>query len=91
MVALVVKNLPASAGDIRDTGSIPGSASLLGEGIAIHPSILSWRIPSTEESGGLWFHGYQSQTQLKQLGTGIRHCYVNSNLNKHIIKQAEIS
>ena len=23
-VALVVKNLPASAGDIRDTGSIPG-------------------------------------------------------------------
>ena len=24
-VALVVKNLPASAGDIRDTGSIPGS------------------------------------------------------------------
>ena len=24
-VALVVKNLPASAGDIRDVGSIPGS------------------------------------------------------------------
>ena len=24
-VALVVKNLPANAGDIRDTGSIPGS------------------------------------------------------------------
>ena len=23
-VALVVKNLPANAGDIRDTGSIPG-------------------------------------------------------------------
>ena len=24
-VVLVVKNLPASAGDVRDTGSIPGS------------------------------------------------------------------
>ena len=24
LVALVVKNLPASAGDMRDTGSIPG-------------------------------------------------------------------
>ena len=23
-VALVIKNLPANAGDIRDTGSIPG-------------------------------------------------------------------
>ena len=31
-VALVVKNLPASAGDIRDMGSIPGSGRSLGEG-----------------------------------------------------------
>ena len=30
-VALVVKNLPANAGDIRDTGSIPGSGRFLGE------------------------------------------------------------
>ena len=29
-VALVVKNLPASAGDIRDAGSIPGSGRYLG-------------------------------------------------------------
>ena len=31
-VVLVVKNLPANAGDIRDTGSIPGSGRPPGEG-----------------------------------------------------------
>ena len=31
-VALVVKNLPANAGDIRDTGSIPGSGRFPGGG-----------------------------------------------------------
>ena len=31
-VALVVKNLPASAGDIRDSGSIPGLGRSPGEG-----------------------------------------------------------
>ena len=32
-VALMVKNLPANAGDIRDTGLIPGSGRSAGEGI----------------------------------------------------------
>ena len=31
-VALMLKNLPASAGDIRDMGSIPGSGRSPGEG-----------------------------------------------------------
>ena len=31
-MALVVKNLPASARDIRDVGSIPGSGRFPGEG-----------------------------------------------------------
>ena len=31
-VALVVKNLPANAGDIRDTGVVPGSGRSSGEG-----------------------------------------------------------
>ena len=44
-VALVVKNLPASAGDIRDSGSIPGWDDSLEEGMATHSSILTWRIP----------------------------------------------
>ena len=31
-VALVIKNLPANAGDLRDAGSTPGSERSLGEG-----------------------------------------------------------
>ena len=31
-VALVVKNPPANAGDVRDSGSIPGSERFPGEG-----------------------------------------------------------
>ena len=44
-VVLVVKNLPASAGDIRDAGSIQGQEYPLEEGMATHSSILAWRIP----------------------------------------------
>ena len=40
-MALVVKNPLASAGDIRDQGSIPGSGRLPGEGHATHSSILA--------------------------------------------------
>ena len=35
--------------------------------MATHSSILAWRIPWTEESGGLQSMGLQSQTRLKQL------------------------
>ena len=52
-MALVVKNPPASVGDIRDVSLIPGSGRSLEEGTAIHSSILAWRIPWTEEPGGL--------------------------------------
>ena len=41
----------------------------LDKGIATHSSILAWRIPWTEEPGGLWSIGLQSQTQLKRLST----------------------
>ena len=37
LVALVVENLPANAGDVRDTGSIPGS------GRAWHPWRRAWQ------------------------------------------------
>ena len=52
-VALVIKNLPANAGIIRDMGSIPGSGRYLREGMTIHSSILEWRLPWTEDPGGL--------------------------------------
>ena len=51
-VEVVVKNLPANAGDIRDAGSVPGSGRSPGGGHATHSSIVTWRIPRTE-SGGL--------------------------------------
>jgi len=52
-VALAVKNPPVHAGDIRDWDSIPGQEDPLKEIMATHSSILAWRIPWTEEPGGL--------------------------------------
>ena len=57
-VVQVVKNPPANAGDARDTGSIPGSGRSP-DGMATHSSILAWRIPGTEEPGGLQSLGSQ--------------------------------
>ena len=53
LVVLVVKNLPASAGDIRDLGSTTGSGRSPGGGHGNHSSILAWEIPWTEGPGGL--------------------------------------
>ena len=36
----------------------------LEKGMATYSSILAWRIPQTEELGGLQFMGSQSQTRL---------------------------
>jgi len=58
-VALVVKNPPANARDVRDVGSIPGLGRSLEKGTATHSSILGWRIPWTEEPGGLQSMGSQ--------------------------------
>ena len=58
-VAPVVKNPPASAGDTGDMGSIPGSGTSPGEVVAAHSSILVWRVPWTEEPGGLPSMGSQ--------------------------------
>ena len=56
-VALVVKNLPTSAEDKGDMGSIPGSGILPREATVSHSSIFTWRIPWTEGSGRLQFIG----------------------------------
>ena len=52
-VVQVVENLPASAGDTRDVGSFLGWKDPLEEERATHSSILAWKIPWTEEPGGL--------------------------------------
>ena len=58
-MTLVVKNLPANAGDIRDMGWIPESEDVLEEEMATHFSVLAWRIPRAEEPGGLQSIGSQ--------------------------------
>ena len=45
-------------------GSIPDREDPLEEGMATHASILAWRIPWTEEPGGLQSMGSQSWTQV---------------------------
>ena len=52
-MALVLKNPLANARDIRDASLIPGLGKSPGGGMATHSSILAWKIPWTEEPGGL--------------------------------------
>ena len=61
--------------DLSDPGIEPGSpaleadslpAELSGKRMATHSSILAWKIPWTEEPGGLQSKG-KNQTQLKRL------------------------
>ena len=49
----MVKNLPTNAGDVRDVGLIPGSGRSPGGGHGNPLQYSCWRIPWTEESGGL--------------------------------------
>ena len=49
----------ASAHNVGDLGSIPGLEDPLEKEVATHSSILSWRIPWMEESGGLQSMGSQ--------------------------------
>ena len=63
--AIVVKNLPANAGDIRDAGLIPGSGRSSGEG---NGSPFQYSCLENPMDGGAWWarvHGVtKSQTQL---------------------------
>ena len=54
----MVKNLLANAGDIKDAGSVSRS----GISLAVHFNILAWRIPLTDETGGLQYRVAKSMT-----------------------------
>ena len=57
----MLKNLPA----MRETWVRSlGQEDSLEEGTATHSSILAWRIPWSEEPGGLQSMGSRSQTRL---------------------------
>jgi len=65
-MALVVKNLPANAGD-KETGiQSLGGEDPLEEGMVTHCSILAWRISWTKEPGGLLSMESWSRTRLKR-------------------------
>ena len=55
----VVKNLPANAGDTKDAGLIPGSGRSPGVGNGNPLQHSCWKIPRTEEPGGLLSMGSQ--------------------------------
>ena len=71
----VVKNLPASARDSRELGLIPGLGRSPGDGSSNppHNSILAWKIPRTEEPGGL-------QSRVSQR---VQHDCVHTHTPKH--------
>ena len=56
---LVVKNLPANAGDVETQVRSLGEEDPLEEGMAALSSILAWRIPCTQEPGRLQSIGLQ--------------------------------
>jgi len=74
LVVLVVKNWPASAGDLRDMGSIPGWARSPEER---HGNPFKYSCLENSMDRGAWWatvHGVtQSQTQLKLLSTVCAH------------------
>ena len=74
-MVLVVKNLPAKAGDRRDPGSIPGSGRSPGGG---HGNPLQYSCMKNPMDRGAWramvHRVAKSQTRLKQLST---HTYMS--------------
>ena len=69
-MALVVKNLPANAGDVRDTGSIPGPGRSPGEG---HDNPLQFSCLQNPMDRGAWWATVhrvpKSWTRLKRWST----------------------
>ena len=50
-MALVVKNLPANAGGVRDSGSVPGTEKSLGGG---HGNLLQYSCLEKSMDRGAW-------------------------------------
>ena len=73
-MVLLVKNLPPNAGDVRDTGSIPGSGRPSGEG---HDTPLQYSRMENPMDRGAWratVNGVaKSWTRLKQLSMYIHY------------------
>ena len=64
----MVKNSPANAGEIGDSGLIPGLGRSREAGhMAAHSSVLGWRIQWTEEPGRLQPSGHKESDMTEGL------------------------
>ena len=71
-----VKNLPA----VQETWVGPlGGEDPVEEGMAAHSSIPAWKIPWTEEPGGLRSTGPQSQTRLSDRARTHTHTHTHTH------------
>ena len=84
----MVKNLPANEGDIRDVGSILGLGRSLEEGMATHSSMLAWRIPWSEEPGGLPYSP-QGRTELDVIEATLQYIQ-NPYLSKFLLSNRNL-
>ena len=71
---IILYSIPVSGSDGKvsacnagDPGSIPGSGRSLEQKMAPHSSILAWKIPWTEEPGGLQSTGRKESDTTEQL------------------------
>ena len=84
-MALVVKNPPANAGDVRDAGLIPGSGRSPAGG---HGNPLQYScLENSMDRGDRWVrvHGVgKSRTQMKRLNT-TQHMYICIDCNVSIL------
>ena len=65
----MVKESAYNTGDRGDSVLIAGSGRSPGGGNATHSSILAWKIPWTEEPGGLQSKGSQESDMTERLST----------------------
>ena len=74
LVAQMAKNLPAMH---KTQVQSLGWEDPLEKGMATHSSILAWRIPWTEELGGLQFMGSQESVRHDM------HAFINAYMPRH--------
>ena len=72
----VIKNPPADAGDARDIGLIPESGRSPGKEIAIHSSILAWKIPFSRDLVGYSLWSCQESDMTEELSRSVSTLYL---------------
>ena len=79
-----VNNLQVSGEDTRDVGSFPGLGWSPKEEMATHSCVLSWKIPWTEEPGGLQSMGFQRvQCKLSDWACARMHTHTHTHTHTH--------